>query len=135
MVAVTGPLRVKVIGNLFNGRVPDGAVYVGRAFIGLKQSPFANPWCVKARQALAFAQQSHGEYVVRHHRDANRIAGGFPTAEGAYQAAVWMFRSHLDERPDLRVLAVELLRGRDLCCWCPPGRPCHADVLLEVANA
>jgi hypothetical protein len=25
------------------------------------------------------------------------------------------------------------LAGRDLACWCPPG-PCHADVLLEVAN-
>jgi Domain of unknown function (DUF4326) len=25
------------------------------------------------------------------------------------------------------------LRGRDLVCWCAP-QPCHADVLLEVAN-
>ncbi len=27
----------------------------------------------------------------------------------------------------------EQLRGKDLVCWCAPG-PCHADVLLEVAN-
>jgi hypothetical protein len=27
------------------------------------------------------------------------------------------------------------LRGRDLCCWCPLDQPCHADVLLELANA
>lgn len=27
------------------------------------------------------------------------------------------------------------LAGRDLACWCPPGQPCHADVLLKVANA
>ncbi len=26
------------------------------------------------------------------------------------------------------------LRGRDLCCWCPLDQPCHADVLLELAN-
>jgi Domain of unknown function (DUF4326) len=26
------------------------------------------------------------------------------------------------------------LRGRDVACWCAPGRPCHGDVLLEVAN-
>jgi uncharacterized protein DUF4326 len=26
------------------------------------------------------------------------------------------------------------LRGRDLACWCPLDVPCHADVLLEVAN-
>ena len=27
-----------------------------------------------------------------------------------------------------------VLAGRDLACWCPLGGPCHADVLLEVAN-
>lgn len=26
------------------------------------------------------------------------------------------------------------LRGRDLVCWCPLDQPCHADVLLELAN-
>jgi hypothetical protein len=27
------------------------------------------------------------------------------------------------------------LRGKNLACWCRPDRPCHADVLLELANA
>jgi hypothetical protein len=27
------------------------------------------------------------------------------------------------------------LAGRDLACWCPLDQPCHADVLLMVANA
>ena len=26
------------------------------------------------------------------------------------------------------------LAGRDLACWCRADLPCHADVLLEVAN-
>ena len=26
------------------------------------------------------------------------------------------------------------LAGKDLACWCKPGAPCHADVLLEWAN-
>lgn len=26
------------------------------------------------------------------------------------------------------------LAGRDLMCWCRTGQPCHADVLLEIAN-
>ncbi|ETX26587.1 DUF4326 domain-containing protein [Roseivivax isoporae] len=26
------------------------------------------------------------------------------------------------------------LRGKDLACWCPLDQPCHADVLLEIAN-
>lgn len=26
------------------------------------------------------------------------------------------------------------LQGKDLVCWCPLDRPCHADVLLAIAN-
>jgi len=26
------------------------------------------------------------------------------------------------------------LRGKDLACWCPLDKPCHADVLLRFAN-
>lgn len=26
------------------------------------------------------------------------------------------------------------LAGKDLACWCPLNEPCHADVLLEIAN-
>jgi Domain of unknown function (DUF4326) len=26
------------------------------------------------------------------------------------------------------------LAGKDLACWCPLDQPCHADVLLELAN-
>ena len=29
---------------------------------------------------------------------------------------------------------VAQLRGKDLACWCPLDQPCHADVLLEMAN-
>jgi hypothetical protein len=35
--------------------------------------------------------------------------------------------------PDLPKIT-EQLRGRDLACWCPLDQPCHADVLLELAN-
>lgn len=26
------------------------------------------------------------------------------------------------------------IRGKNLACWCKPGRPCHADILLGLAN-
>lgn len=29
----------------------------------------------------------------------------------------------------------QALRGRDLACWCPLDQPCHADVLLHIANS
>ena len=30
--------------------------------------------------------------------------------------------------------SLPMLRGMNLACWCPLGRACHADVLLELAN-
>ena len=39
---------------------------------------------------------------------------------------VWRF--------DASGLDVSELRGKDLMCWCPLDQPCHADVLLEMAN-
>lgn len=27
------------------------------------------------------------------------------------------------------------LRGKNLACWCKLGEPCHAEILLELANA
>ncbi|MDD5510628.1 MAG: DUF4326 domain-containing protein [Dehalococcoidales bacterium] len=32
-----------------------------------------------------------------------------------------------------KVYDLSELRGKDLVCWCHP-QPCHADVLLELAN-
>ena len=26
------------------------------------------------------------------------------------------------------------LQGKDLACWCPLDKPCHADILLRLAN-
>jgi len=33
-----------------------------------------------------------------------------------------------------RAKARRELAGKDLACTCPPGQPCHADVLIEIAN-
>lgn len=52
-------------------------------------------------------------------------------------AAVQRYREWLDGRvtgPE-RPVSFEELRGKNLACWCQPGTPCHADVLLEIANA
>lgn len=39
------------------------------------------------------------------------------------------------EEQRARILwSLPLLRGHDLACWCSLDAPCHADVLLELAN-
>ena len=48
------------------------------------------------------------------------------------QQAIDSYREWLVGQPEL-VAALPQLRGKDLVCWCKPG-PCHADILLELAN-
>jgi hypothetical protein len=43
------------------------------------------------------------------------------------------YRSWIVQQPEL-LADLDELRGKDLMCWCPLGEPCHADVLLELAN-
>lgn len=57
------PKRVKVAGDLFHGRVPDNAVYVGRGAPGLPASPYANPFSVK-RYGREESQRRFREYVA-----------------------------------------------------------------------
>ena len=45
------------------------------------------------------------------------------------QQAVDLYASRLAPHLDF-----EPLRGKDVCCWCAPGEPCHGDVILELAN-
>jgi hypothetical protein len=56
--------------------------------------------------------------------------------DGTRQAVVERYRRALLEG-ELRVTVEDVqreLRGFDLVCHCPPDEPCHADVLLDVAN-
>lgn len=57
------------------------------------------------------------------------------------EGAVGHFRQMMVD-PELRAAAgypsdeeiKSTLRGKNLACWCRLGTPCHADVLLEIAN-
>ena len=90
--------------------MPAGAVYVGRP------TKWGNPFVCKTK----------GDAAVLF----RRWLMGKDTGKFEYRGA-----------PDFRVPAAELraaidsLRGKDLACWCKPGEPCHADVLIELANA
>jgi len=55
--------------------------------------------------------------------------GHFWSKQEASAHAVERFRREVAPTLDLGPL-----RGRDLACWCSLADPCHADVLLELAN-
>lgn len=48
-------------------------------------------------------------------------------------ACIAAYRAWIARQPEL-LDALPELRGKDLVCWCAP-LPCHADVLLELANS
>ncbi len=56
---------------------------------------------------------------------------------GSAGEAVRRFSHWVTVEPKGQELASEAraaLRGKNLACWCKLSEPCHADVLLEVAN-
>jgi predicted RNA-binding Zn-ribbon protein involved in translation (DUF1610 family) len=64
-----------------------------------------------------------------------RWANPYPVSTYGRTLAVTLYRLHLASRPELLNAARHELAGRALACWCPlDGRPCHADVLLTIAN-
>jgi len=75
----------------------------------------------------------------------NTVYVGRPTKSDGYQdasyttirtrtEAVEWFRWYSQVRSRSEIAAVRELRGKNLACWCPLDQPCHADVLLELAN-
>jgi hypothetical protein len=63
-----------------------------------------------------------------------------PTKRSADANAAAQYPAYLSTRPDLIEQARAQLAGRDLACWCPlvdedgSRLPCHADVLLRIAD-
>lgn len=117
---LTAPRRVQ-LSRRKGWRKPANTVVVSRP------SMWGNPFHVTK------AAQDH--YA---HRPDEQMADAMQGVTTTPEAAVNAFRRYLEETAVGRftcVAAKKALRGKNLACWCPPGQPCHADVLLEVANA
>lgn len=48
--------------------------------------------------------------------------------------AVEVFATYARITSGYAFLVQRELRGHDLACWCPLSEPCHADMLLVIAN-
>lgn len=64
----------------------------------------------------------------------SRWGNPYPVEQYGRAEAVRLYREWLTAQPGLILLARRELAGRDLACWCKPDQPCHADVLLALAN-
>lgn len=111
-------------------RMPENAVYVGRP------SKWGNPFRAHRDEhgcwSVAFCELPI--FIPKHSEDdaragAVRLFRAYMANDGSQVGAIrdcggWF----------LNQLALDELRGKDLACWCPLDKPCHADVLLELAN-
>lgn len=99
-------------------RLPAGAVYVGRP------TKWGNPWTIEEALASGLFKPEYCRWVcVEEYR-------GWLTCPD--QTVVR--REELQERLAAILSGLPTLRGKQLACWCPLDRPCHADVLAELAN-
>lgn len=103
-------------------RMPENTVSVCRPGRWGNPFPVVEPWLP--------------EDVVRMFRDLiNDGEAWWVTDEGTRweQRNVW--RGSAKERASLNVETIRTeLAGKNLACWCPPDQPCHAEVLLVIAN-
>jgi len=95
-------------------RMPDNTVAVSRPGI------FGNPF-------------AHQDSRIAAAMFAAWLRGGLRTS--AMLECRKVLPGPLDERLRRVRAGIPTLRGKHLACWCPLHLPCHADVLLEIANA
>ena len=88
------------------------------AVVVSRPGPFGNPFMIKAAEEAGYTRQG----AVAAFED---WLAGNPWACGSdtYEAQRQVILARLPE-----------LRGKDLACWCPLDKACHADVLLKLAN-
>jgi hypothetical protein len=91
---------------------------------------------IRMSRAKGWRKPQGAVVVARPSRWGNPHRPAAPTAD-AHRIAVAAYREDLlaGRLPVTTDDVRRALAGRDLACWCRPDLPCHADVLLEVANA
>lgn len=108
---MAGPVRIQ-LSRRKGWRMPENTAKVDRS------TKWGNPYKAGVHCDHQHAVDCHYMLVK-----TGTEARSAPTAESspiAYYAVV----SH----------EISELRGKNLACWCAVNAPCHADVLLEIAN-
>jgi hypothetical protein len=110
-------------------KMPPNTVYVGRAGWD-RHSPFANPFRVGGYFKIGRGAGYGGFQWLEAHKDyADASFNLIETKEQAVGFYVLYRRLY-----PFKAETIEPLRGKNLACWCRLDQPCHADVLLELAN-
>lgn len=103
--------------------MPEGAIYVGRP------TKWGNPFAVVQMAPVMGLKSAQPTWAVV----GGDVIVRFDSKDLAVANAVDRFRRWLRQNLTSEQW-LKPLRGHDLACFCPLDQPCHADVLLEIAN-
>jgi hypothetical protein len=115
--------------------------------IGIGQGTIKyKPYRVQLKRVKGWRMPANTVKVDRATRWGNPCGIGRRTPRGVIQTnadAAAEYRHWLLQRREIgdvrRLQLIDAvraeLRGKNLACWCKPDEPCHADVLLEIANS
>jgi hypothetical protein len=115
-------------------KMPENTVCVSRG------TKWGNPFRVMGKNTDLFCDASHRRKIL----DPWVIYDFDEEEPATVKRAVELFRRWLTQ--DLNAAGIvrpclfteedirRELRGKNLVCWCRLDQPCHADVLLEIAN-
>lgn len=116
-------------------RKPENTVSVTRS------SRWGNPFRVFGGTVAGpewFEVRSAPIGTLHRSRDEYAVYSTHAPASGAVEHAADLFRTlaSVTRRDDPQAYEAWIapLRGKNLMCFCPLDQPCHADVLLELAN-
>lgn len=101
-------------------RMPPNTVRVSRPGI------FGNPWTIESARRAGYSDDE-----TQLARWCCELYRGWVTGD---PRSITRMLAGGEERVAGVRLRLPGLRGRNLACWCSLGRPCHADVLLELVN-
>lgn len=91
-----------------------------------RPSRFGNPFARAVAIGSGYATYATWQtFVVECFRD---------WLSASQQGRDWWQGAESDRKRAAILDNLSTLGGRNLACWCRPGQPCHADVLLELAN-
>ncbi len=97
-----------------------------RALNGLVAKPVTRPGRWGNPFAIAAMAEQYG--LGRQQAQAKAIE-----TYGLWVAGKLDLRLSPGPPPDRAAIIAEL-GGKNLACWCRPGEPCHADILIGLAN-
>jgi len=98
-------------------KTPENTIYVGRP------TKWGNPFKVIGEKDIWFVVEENDNPIC-----------SFVTEKEALDCCVEMYKEYISHEHNLGIVNIFDLKGKNLSCFCSLSKPCHADILLKIAN-